>query len=141
MTLLRTKSITVGKVLAYTGAPPEEGQTFLWGNPKEFTLGIGDTVLVIDIERKDGTPWARMTVAVLKGVCCGRTGVVSIDMSARSQRSWQSLTQTGSMEKVRAPVVSRRSNTSYSVIVDRSSKERAPTKPAVPQARVKRGTV
>ncbi len=133
MTLLRTKSISVGSVLAFTGITSEEGQTFLWGNPSEFTLNAGDTVLIIDIERKETTPWARVTVAVLKGKCCGRTGVVSIDLSSRSQRSWQTLTQTGSMEQVRAPNSSRRPVTAYSIVVDKTSKGGAATKPAVPQ--------
>lgn len=132
MTLLRTKFIAVGTVLAYTGITSEEGQTFLWGNPSEFTLNAGDSVLVIEIEKKESTPWARMTVAVLKGKCCGRTGVVSIDLSARSQRSWQWLTQTGSMERVRAPLV-KQEKTSYSIVIDKSSKGKAVTKPATPQ--------
>lgn len=139
MTLLRTKSITVGTVLAFTGITSEEGKTFLWGNPSEFTLNAGDTVLIIDIERKETTPWARVTVAVLKGKCCGRTGVVSIDLSARSQRSWQRLTQTGSMEQIRVPQSVKRESTSYSIVVDKSSKGKAATKPAVPQPGVKRG--
>lgn len=141
MTLLRTKSIAVGTVLAFTGITSEEGQTFLWGNPSEFTLNAGDSVLVIEIERKESTPWARMTVAVLKGKCCGRTGVVSIDLSARSQRSWQRLTHTGSMEQVRAPAGPKRQATSYSIVVDKTSKGRASTKPAAPHnVGVKRGS-
>ena len=63
-------------------------------------------VQVLEINRHDGSPWARVVVAVLKGKCCGRIGQISIDMSARLQRSWQRLTMSSSMETGRAPAVS-----------------------------------
>lgn len=102
MSLLQTRWITEGSRLAYTGVSAEDGQTFIWGNAKDFDLERGDVVQVLEINRRDGSPWARVVVAVLKGKCVGRVGQVSIDMSARLQRSWQRLTTTGSMEPVRA---------------------------------------
>jgi hypothetical protein len=102
MSLLQTRFIVEGSRLAYTGAPVEDGQSFIWGNAKDFDLERGDVVQVLEINRRDGSPWARVVVAVLKGKCCGRIGQISIDMSARLQRSWQRLTMTGSMEPVRA---------------------------------------
>lgn len=102
MSLLRTKSIVVGSVIAYAGGEPEETQTFVFG-PAEFSLHEGDVVKVVDLARMGETPFARVTVAVLKGRCCGRVGVIALDMSLRSQRGWRALTQTGSMESVRKP--------------------------------------
>jgi hypothetical protein len=104
MSLLRTNMVTVGSVLAFTGVEAEVGQTFLHGKSTEFNLDRGDVVKVIDIDRKRkaDTPYTRVTVACLKGKFCGRVGVVSMDLSTRYQRSWQRLTQTGSMAPVRA---------------------------------------
>jgi hypothetical protein len=102
VSLLRTRAIAEGSILAYTGVDPEDGQTFLWGNAKDFDLAKGDVVQVLEINRRDGTPWARVLVAVLKGKCCGRVGQVSINLEARLQRAWQTLTTTGSMAPVRA---------------------------------------
>jgi hypothetical protein len=102
VSLLRTRSITEGSILAYTGVEPEEGQTFIWGNAKDFDLSKGDVVQVLEINRRDGSPWARVLVAVLKGKCCGRVGQVCINLEARLQRAWQTLTTTGSMAPVRA---------------------------------------
>lgn len=101
MSLLRTRSIAVNSLLAFTGVDPDDGQTFLWGNPKDFELNRGDVVKVLEIHRRDGTPWARVIVAVIKGKSAGRVGQVSIDLTARVQRAWQTLTQTGSMAPVR----------------------------------------
>lgn len=102
MSLLQTRWITEGMRLAYTGVPVEDGQTFIWGNAKDFNLDRGDVIQVLEINRRDGSPWARVVVAVLKGKCCGRVGQVMINMEVRLQRSWQRLTMTGSMEPVRA---------------------------------------
>jgi hypothetical protein len=101
MSLLRTSSIRVGSILVFTGAPPEDGQTFLWGNPQHFDLQARDVVQVLEIHRRDGTSWARVLVAVIKGQCTGRVGQVSINMEARRQRSWQTLTMSGSMAPAR----------------------------------------
>jgi len=135
MSLLRTKQIVVGTVLAYTGAPTgAEGQTFIHG-PAEFTLSRGDMVKVIDIDRARApdTPWAKVTVACLKGESAGRVGVVAIDFSAPLQRSWQSLTESGSMAPVRAPRSSgmRPSTTAYSVIDEKRASERISERPTV----------
>jgi len=101
MSLLQTKSVRVGNLLAFTGVDPADGQTFLWGNAKDFDLTKGDVVQVLEIHRREGTPWARVVVAVIKGRCVARVGQVSINLEARLQRSWQVLTQTGSMAPVR----------------------------------------
>lgn len=101
MSLLQTRFIAEGSRLAFTGVTPEDGQTFIWGNVKDFDLERGDVVQVLEINRRDGSPWARVVVAVLKGKCCGRVGQVMINMDVRLQRSWQRLTMTGSMEPVR----------------------------------------
>ncbi len=138
MSLLRTKTIQVGTVLAFTGVSPAEGLTFFYGSAAEFALEAGDVVKVIDIDRsrEKETPFARVTVAVLKGKFVGRVGQVSIDLSARLQRSWQTLTETGSMAPVRTtgkhPRVRERESEAYSIIVDKESRgvEEAPTKPA-----------
>lgn len=139
MSLLRTKNINVGTVLAFTGVHPEEGMTFIYG-PAEFSLERGDVVKVIDInrDREGDTPWAKVTVAVLKGKFCGRIGTVGIDFSSRLQRSWQALTQTGSMAPVRAPVRGAPSSSRYSIVVGKSVDDEAPTTPA-PTMEVKRG--
>lgn len=140
MTLLRSKSVTVGTVLAFTGVKAEEdGQTFLHGTAAEFNLDRGDVVKIIDIdkERQGDTPWAKVTVACLKGKFVGRVGVVSIDLSTRYQRSWQSLTHTGSMVAVRAPKSARKA-TGYSIVVGRNTDQEAETTPA-PTAEVNRG--
>ncbi len=137
MTLLRTKSVQVGTVLAFTGVSAEDGQTFIIG-PPEFTLDRGDVVKVIDIDagRSVETPWAKVTVACLKGKFVGRIGTVSIDLSTRYQRSWQHLTPTGSMVAVRAPRVTvPRKPQTYSMVVDRVHED-APTAPA-PTSQVK----
>lgn len=102
MSLLQTRWITEGSRLAYTGVPVEDGQTFIWGNAKDFDLERGDVVQVLEINRRDSSPWARVVVAVLKGKCVGRVGQVMINMEVRLQRSWRRLTATGSMEPVRA---------------------------------------
>lgn len=102
MSLLQTKFITEGSRLAFTGVPAEDGQTFIWGNAKEFDLDRGDVVQVLELNRREGSPWARVVVAVLKGKCVGRIGQVMINMEVRLQRSWQRLTVSGSMEPVRA---------------------------------------
>lgn len=108
MTLLRTKAIAVGSILAFTGVDPTEGQTFMWGNPKDFSLNKGDVVQVLEIHRREGTPWARVVIAVIKGSCVARVGQVSMDMESRLQRSWQVLTQTGSMAPVRRCAATRK---------------------------------
>lgn len=122
MTLLRTKSIVVGSVIAYTGGVPEETQTFVYG-PAEFELAKNDVVQVVDIDRsrEAETPFARVTVAVLKGKCCGRVGMVAIDMSLRSQRGWRPLTHTGSIEAVRPPKPSQRAQGAYSMVSENRS--------------------
>lgn len=102
MSLLRTRAIAEGSILAYTGVEPEDGQTFIWGNSQGFDLQRGDVVQVLEIHRRDGSPWARVLVAVLKGKCAMRVGQVMINMEARLQRAWQTLTTTGSMAPVRA---------------------------------------
>lgn len=126
MSLLRTKNITVGSVIAYAGGSPEDTQTFVYG-PAEFTLDKNDVVQVVDIDRsrESDTPFARVTVAVLKGRCCGRVGMVAIDMSLRSQRGWRGLTVSGSMQPVRAP-----SLTSARRVVDPANE--TSEKPTVP---------
>lgn len=110
MSLLRTKTVTVGSVLAFTGVDAETGQTFIHGLPSEFNLDKGDVIKVIDIDRarEADTPWAKVTVACLKGRFVGRVGVVSMDLSTRYQRSWQTLTHSGSLPAVRAPKTARR---------------------------------
>ncbi len=131
MTLLRTKSVQVGTVLAFTGVSTEDGQTFIIG-PPEFTLDRGDVVKVIDIDmgRSVDTPWAKVTVACLKGKFVGRIGTVSIDLSTRYQRSWQHLTPTGSMPAVRpSRTTPPRKPQTYSMVVDRGYED-APTAPA-----------
>lgn len=101
MSLLKTRSIREGSILAYTGVCPEDGQTFIWGNSQGFDLAKGDVVQVLEIHRREGSPWARVLVAVLKGKSAMRVGQVMINMEARLQRSWQCLTPTGSMAAVR----------------------------------------
>lgn len=135
MSLLRTKAVRVGNLLAFTGVHPEQGQTFIIG-PAEFSLARGDVVQVIDIDRsrEADTPWAKVTVACIKGKCVGRMGIVGIDLSARLQRSWQALTVTGSMERTRAPAKPSKSM-KYSVVVGKRAAEEAPTAPA-PRAEV-----
>lgn len=146
MSLLRTKSIQVGSVIAFTGASPEEGSTFFYGTIAEFNLLPGDVVKVIDIDRSrdSSTPFARVTVAVLKGKFVGRLGTVSIDLSARVTRAWQALTMTGSMAPLRATrrqaAVPRediatlddpeRHATSYSVATQKRNRHETPTRPA-----------
>ncbi len=103
MSLLRTKFVQVGSLLAFTGVDPSDGQTFLWGNAKDFDLKKGDVIQVLEIHRREGTPWARVVVAVIKGKCVARVGQVSINLESRLQRSWQVLTQTGSMAAARRP--------------------------------------
>lgn len=146
MSLLRTKSIQVGSVLAFTGAAPEEGSTFFYGTIAEFNLLPGDVVKVIDIDRSraTATPFARVTVAVLKGKFVGRLGTVSIDLSTRVTRAWQVLTVTGSMAPLRAttrqvaapsvPIATldepERVQTSYSVVTPKRNRHETPTRPA-----------
>ncbi len=104
MSLLRTRDVKVGAVLAFTGVDPTDGQaSFLWGDPNTFSLSRGDMVQVLDIETRASTTWAKVLVAVVKGKCSGRTGHVSIDLGTRIQRSWQALTATGSMAAARLP--------------------------------------
>ncbi len=104
MSLLRTRDVKVGSVLAFTGVDPTDGQaSFLWGHPDVFSLAKGDVVQVLDIETRTTTTWAKVLIAVVKGKCSGRTGYVSIDLGTRLQRSWQALTVTGSMASVRLP--------------------------------------
>ena len=144
MSLLRTKSIQVNAILAFTGVSAEEGLSFFYGPPSEFALECGDVVKVVDIDRsrQAETPWAKVTVAVLKGKFVGRMGVVGIDLSSRLQRSWQALTETGSMAPVRTtgrtPAFKDRS-APYSVVIGKANKgDAAPTKP-VPQGESKHG--
>lgn len=108
VSLMRTKGIAVGSILAFTGVDPAEGQTFLWGNPKDFSLRKGDVVQVLEIHRREGTSWARVIIAVIKGSCVARVGQVSVDLGTKVQRSWQVLTQTGSMAPVRRSAAVRK---------------------------------
>jgi len=139
MSLLRTNMVNVGSVLAFTGVEAEVGQTFLHGTPSEFSLDRGDVVKVIDIDRRreDDTPYAKVTVACLKGKFCGRVGVVSMDLSTRYQRSWQGLTHSGSMAPVRASR-SKAQQGSYKIVDGKDVDQEAPTTPA-PTPEVRRG--
>lgn len=104
MSLLRTRAIRVGSMIAFTADPTAmTGVSTMWGNPAHMNLTRGDVVQVLSIEVGDGTTWAKVQVLVLRGKAAGRTGHVSIDMGERLQRCWQALTPTGSMAPVRAP--------------------------------------
>lgn len=104
MSLLRTKAIRVGSLLAFTADPTAmNGVSLMWGNPAHLGLSRGDVVQVLSIEVGDGTSWAKVQVLVLRGKRAGCTGHVSVDLGERVQRCWQSLTLSGSMEPVRQP--------------------------------------
>lgn len=103
MSLLRTRAIRVGSMIAFTADPTAmNGVSLMWGNPAHMNLTRGDVVQVLSIEVGDGTPWAKVQVIVVRGKAAGRTGHVCIDMGERLQRCWQALTVTGSMAPVRA---------------------------------------
>ncbi len=104
MSLLRTKAIRVGSLLAFTDDPAAaNGVSLLWGNPAHMSLSRGDVVQVLSIEVGDGTTWAKVQVVVIRGKAAARVGHVSIDMGERRQRCWQALTATGSMAPIRCP--------------------------------------
>jgi len=103
VSLLRTRAIRVGSLIAFTADPNAmNGVSLMWGNPAHMNLTRGDVVQVLGIEIGDGTTWAKVQVLVVRGKTAGRTGHVSIDMGERLQRCWQALTSTGSMAPVRA---------------------------------------
>lgn len=99
MSLLRTRAIRVGTMIAFTADPTAmNGVSLMMAN---MTLSRGDVVQVLSIEIGDGTTWAKVQVLVVRGKTAGRTGYVCIDMGERLQRCWQALTATGSMAPVR----------------------------------------
>lgn len=102
MSLLRTKAIRVGSLLAFTADPTAmTGVSLMWGNPAHLSLSRGDVVQVLSIALGDGTTWAKVQVLILRGKRAGCTGFVSVDLGPRLQRCWQGLTTTGSMEPIR----------------------------------------
>ncbi len=104
MSLLRTRAIKVGSLLAFTADPTAmAGVSLMWGNPAHLSLTRGDVVQVLSIALGDGTTWAKVQVLILRGKRAGCTGFVSVDLGPRLQRCWQSLTATGSMAAARQP--------------------------------------
>ena len=103
MSLLRTRAIKLGSLIAFTAdATASNGVSLMWGNPTQMGLTRGDVVQVLGIEVGDGTTWAKVHVLVVRGKRAGCTGFVSIDMGERLQKCWQTLTVSGSMAPVRS---------------------------------------
>lgn len=104
MPLLKTKDIQEGALLALTADPSDgPGSLMTVADPERLCLRAGDIVQVVQVDRSPLTSWARVTVAVVRGAKAGRVGHVTVDLSPRVQRCWQSLTLTGSVEAARLP--------------------------------------